>query len=51
VLSAAVMLAIDIIYAAAIILLGKKFNWFSSKGDGAAAFNEEALAKRRREQL
>ena len=38
-------LAVDAIYAAVVILLGKRFNWFKSKGDGAAAFNERKRAK------
>ena len=38
-------IAIDVAYAAAVILLGRKFNWFTSKGDGATAFNERKCAK------
>lgn len=36
---------IDVVYAALILGLGKKFNWFTSKGDGAAAFNEKRREK------
>lgn len=40
-----VAIVIDVVYAAAVILLGRKYNWFTSKGDGAAAFNEKKRAQ------
>lgn len=36
---------VDVIYAAAVILLGRKFGWFAPTGDGAAAFNEKTRAR------
>lgn len=50
ILSMIVAVAVDVIFAVAVILLGKKYNWFSSKGDGTAAFNEKVRAKRERKQ-
>ena len=43
--SLVIMVAIDVVYAVAVLLLGKKYDWFTSKGDGAAAFNEKRRAK------
>lgn len=43
-----IALAIDVAYAAAVLLLGKRFGWFSPKGDGAAAFNAKKVAKAER---
>ena len=43
--SMAIALAIDAAYAAAVILLGRRFGWFRPKGDGARKFNEKKLAK------
>ena len=48
--SLAIMLAIDAAYAVAVLLLGKKFDWFSSKGDGTAKFNEKKRAQMARKQ-
>lgn len=36
---------VDVIYAVVVILLGKKFNWFTSKGDGTAKANENYRMK------
>lgn len=36
----------DIIFAASVLLIGKRFGWFESSVDGAAAFNEKHAAKR-----
>ena len=49
-LSLVVGLAIDAVYAAAVIFLGKKYNWFSSKGDGTEKHNARYLEKQRRKQ-
>ena len=35
----------DAVFAAAVIYLGKKGHWFSSKGDGTAAFNVRVSAR------
>ena len=45
VVSLVVAILVDVVYAAAILLLGKKFNWFTSKGDGTAKANEAYRAK------
>lgn len=45
-----VAIAIDVVYAVAIILLDKKFNWFSPKGDGTARANESYRAMIERKQ-
>lgn len=37
-----VAIAIDVVYAIAVVYLGKKFNWFSSKGDGASPREPDA---------
>lgn len=36
IMSLVAALVVDVVYAVAVILLGRKFGWFSSKGDGAA---------------
>ena len=38
-------ITIDVVYAAAVLLLGKKFNWFYSTGDTTIEFNEKSRAK------
>ena len=48
--SLAMTVLIDIVFAVVVIFAGKTFGWFSSKGDGAAAFNEKVLSKRARKQ-
>ena len=45
VISLVIALAIDLVYLAVILVAHKKLNWFASKGDGAAAFNEKRRAK------
>ena len=46
----AVAAAIDVVYALAVILLGKKFGWFKAKGDGTVKFNDKKHAKLARKQ-
>ena len=46
----AVAAAIDMVYALAVILLGKKFGWFKAKGDGTVKFNDKKRAKLARKQ-
>ena len=41
---------VTVAYAAAVLLLGRRFGWFSPTGDGAAAFNENKRAKQARKQ-
>ena len=43
-MSAGVAIAVDVAYVAAVLLLGKKYHWFGSKGDGTVAFNERRRA-------
>lgn len=45
-----VVMAIDVVYAAAVVFLGKRFNWFPQKGDGVAKANEAYLAAKARKQ-
>lgn len=35
---------IDVVYAVAVLLLGKKFGWFASKGDGVTKYNDKQRA-------
>ena len=50
VLSMVIMLVADAVFTGAIILLDTRFNWFTSKGDGTAEFNQIARAKMERKQ-
>ena len=46
-----VAVVIDVVYAVAVLVLGKKFGWFEPTGDGVAKFNAKRQAKMARRQL
>ena len=43
--SFAIALIIDIVYAVAVLYLGKRYGWFEPTADGAAAFNRKKLER------
>lgn len=45
-----VIVLIDVVYTAAVLVLGKRFGWFAPKGDGTAKFNRKKQEKLARKQ-
>ena len=43
--SFAIAVIIDIVYAVAVLYLGKRYGWFEPTADGAAAFNRKKLER------
>ncbi len=50
VLSMVIVIAIDLVYAVVILLLGTRLNWFAATSDGTAKWNQKWYAKKARKQ-